>query len=194
MTALAKLSKVSTDIPGLMYAPSFITPAEEAKMLQIIDQQEWNLDLKRRTQHYGYRYDYKARVTDQSLYLGPLPDWLKPLVRSLVCEGIFAKAPDQVIVNEYLPGQGISAHIDCIPCFGDTVASLSIGSTCVMNFDKGKEKISLPLLPGSLLVISDAVRYEWRHGIAARKSDVIDGIATLRARRVSLTFRTMRWP
>lgn len=28
--------------------------------------------------------------------------------------GLFADTPDQVIINEYQPGQGISAHIDCV--------------------------------------------------------------------------------
>ena len=178
-------------IPGMIYEPSFITPAEENNLLQVIDQQNWGLDLKRRTQHYGYRYDYKARTADQSLYLGPLPHWLMPCMRGLTNKGYFREAPDQVIINEYLPGQGISAHIDCVPCFGETIASLSLGSACVMDFDRGEKKISLPLMPASLIVLSGSARYEWRHGIAARKSDMIDGVTTPRGRRVSLTFRTM---
>jgi hypothetical protein len=48
-------------ISGLTYIPDFITPIQETKLLNIIDQQPWLTDLKRRVQHYGYKYDYKSR-------------------------------------------------------------------------------------------------------------------------------------
>ena len=50
------------DIPGLTYIPDFITPNEEITMIASIDRQPWLNDLKRRVQHYGYKYDYKART------------------------------------------------------------------------------------------------------------------------------------
>jgi alkylated DNA repair dioxygenase AlkB len=99
--------------------------------------------------------------------------------------------PDQVIINEYLPGQGISPHTDCIPCFGKTIASLSLGSPCVMDFCKGIEKHSLMLERRSLLVLLDGARYEWQHGILARKTDKHDGQIINRTRRLSLTFRNV---
>src|SRR5690606_22327192 len=161
--------------------------------LSQIDQQTWLTDLKRRVQHYGYRYDYKARTVGNDAYLGPLPDWLSSLSKKLHDNGIFPSVPDQVIVNEYLPGQGISAHIDCVPCFAETIASLSLGSPCVMEFSnpKSAEKKSIVLEERSLIILSGPARYEWQHAIPARKSDIIDGIKTERARRVSLTFRNI---
>src|SRR5438445_662516 len=84
---------------------------------------------------------------------------------------VFAQVPDQVIVNEYEPGQGITPHIDCEPCFGDTVASLTLGSGCVMDFTevKGPGKASVWLERRSLVVLRDEARYEWRHSIAKSK-------------------------
>jgi alkylated DNA repair dioxygenase AlkB len=101
--------------------------------------------------------------------------------------------PDQVIVNEYLPGQGIARHVDCVPCFGPVVLSLSLGSACVMDLHAPEtlERISLPLPRRSLLVLAGPARSAWSHSITARKADVIDGVRTPRARRVSLTFRTV---
>ena len=60
-------------IQGMTYAPDFLSPSEQEAVLREIDQQPWRNDLKRRVQHYGYRYDYKARRVDPSMYLGPLP-------------------------------------------------------------------------------------------------------------------------
>jgi alkylated DNA repair dioxygenase AlkB len=177
-------------IPGLTYLPNFITTAEADTLVTHIDDRPWRSDLKRRVQHYGYRYDYKARVVGRDAY-GPLPDWLSPLCLKLVSESLLATIPDQVIVNEYLPGQGISEHVDCVPCFGDTIASLSLGSPCVMNFTHPRtpDPDRVHLSKRSLIVLSDAARYEWRHSIPARKSDIINGVRFPRGRRLSITFR-----
>jgi len=180
----------AVDIPGLHYCSHYITGEEQRGLLAIIDQQPWLTDLKRRVQHYGYRYDYKARMVTPELYLGPLPDWLMPIAHRLHREGLFSALPDQAIINEYLPGQGISAHVDCVPCFGEEIASLNLGSACVMEFTHPHNaKQTKVLEPCSLFVISGSARYEWQHCIPARKSDVIGGVKINRARRVSITFR-----
>jgi alkylated DNA repair dioxygenase AlkB len=84
------------DIPGLQYLPDFITANQERTLIEVIDQQPWLHDLKRRVQHYGYKYDYKARAVTSDSYLGSLPDWLMPSAQKLPFK------PDQAIVNEYL--------------------------------------------------------------------------------------------
>jgi len=181
------------DISGLTYVPDFITSAEHDFLLSQIDQKPWLTDLKRRVQHYGYKYAYKARALNNNAYLGLLPDWLSSVCKKLHDDRIFLSIPDQVILNEYLPGRGISAHIDCVPCFADTIASLSLGSHCIMEFSNPKtgEKKSIALEERSLIVLSGPARYEWQHAIPARKSDIINGIKTERGRRVSLTFRNI---
>lgn len=179
--------------PDARYLPNYIDQFEESTLLGQIDTLPWLGDLKRRVQHYGYRYDYKARrVTDDS-YLGPLPDWLDELADRIWKDEVFDAKPDQVIINEYLPGQGIAAHVDCEPCFGDTIASLSLGSACMMEFSSLHSGDSLTRLlePQSLLVLQDEARFGWKHGIPARKSDVIEQQRVTRGRRVSLTFRTV---
>jgi alkylated DNA repair dioxygenase AlkB len=181
------------EIHGLCYIPNFITTAEEQALLQAIDAQPWLTDLKRRVQHYGWKYDYTARRVDETMRLGSLPDWLMVLCQKLERHGYFSKPPDQVIINEYQPGQGISPHIDCVPCFEETIASLSLGSPCVMDFihaDTGVKSLRL-LEPRSLLLFSGDARYHWKHSIAARKSDKHNGQIIPRSRRVSLTFRNV---
>lgn len=173
------------DIPGLEYVPDFISADEERALMKAIDGQPWLNDLKRRVQHYGYKYDYKARAVTPDSYLGPLPDWLEPISDKLPFK------PNQTIVNEYEPGQGISAHIDCVPCFDDTIASLSLGSGAVMLFTKADQKEEIYLEPRSLIVLSGKARFRWAHAIPARKSDMVAGFKVERNRRISLTFRTV---
>ncbi len=112
---------------GLLYLPEFVDEDAEVVLLDTVDQQPWCTTLRRRVQQYGYRYDYKSRTTRSEMYLGPLPSWLEALAEILLGRNVFLVRPDQVIVNEYQPGQGIAAHVDCVPCFTDTIASLSLG-------------------------------------------------------------------
>lgn len=180
---------------GLTYLENYIPEEDSDRLVQEIDAAPWRTDLKRRVQHYGYRYDYKARQARREDYLGPLPDLFQHLAERLTSEGHFQAVPDQVIVNEYQPGQGISAHIDCQPCFGETIASLSLLSTCVMRFSsqRSSRHIDLLLQPDSLLVMAGQARHEWTHAIPARKTDLIEGRKSQRTRRISLTFRQMRF-
>lgn len=180
---------------GLTYLENYIPEDEADRLVQEIDTAPWRADLKRRVQHYGYRYDYKARQARQEDYLSPLPELFHELAERLTADGHFQAIPDQVIVNEYQPGQGISAHIDCQPCFGETIASLSLLSACVMRFSSQahSQKMELHLQPASLLVMSADARHFWTHAIPARKTDILEGQKHLRSRRLSLTFRTMKF-
>jgi|SRR4028118_1425327 Alkylated DNA repair protein len=187
----------ANSIIGFQYISDYITQYHHNLLIQQIDTQPWLTDLKRRVQHYGYKYDYKAKAINQSLHLGDLPDWLLNLAQRLHYDNLISELPDQVIVNEYLPGQGISPHIDCVPCFTDTIISLSLGSPCVMEF-KNTNTIPVLLEPRSLVVLKDDARYKWTHSIPARKIDKfpkagLSGQANeqriTRERRISLTFR-----
>ena len=175
-------------VPGLTYLPDYLDPAEHDRLLALVDSLPWRDDLQRRVQHYGYRYDYKARKVDPSMYLGPLPGWADELARRLHAEGWFPVPADQLIVNEYEPGQGISRHVDCVPCFDHTIASISLGSSCVMELSNGKETVPLLLEPRSVVVMKDEARYRWTHAVPARKTDHYQGRTLPRGRRVSLTF------
>lgn len=181
------------NIEGLNYLPNYITFPEEAKIVEAIDNADWMTDLKRRVQHYGFKYDYRARRIDVSMKLGDLPFWATQIAERLFDDGFFRNVPDQLIVNEYLPGQGISPHIDCEPCFEDTIVSLSLLSDITMDFtqDFEKKKFSLPLRKRSLVVLQGDSRYKWKHSIAPRKSDKFDKQTVKRSRRISLTFRSV---
>ena len=189
---LPKNEKAINVIRGLQYIENFINEADHYLFLSYVNEQKWLGDLKRRVQHYGFKYDYKARKVSRDMRIGKLPIWLKELRARLKQEGYMPDGADQVIVNEYQPGQGISGHIDCEPCFEKTIVSLSLGSSCVMDFtnkDDKTKKIPVWLEPKSLIVLSGDARDKWLHGIAARKTDVWDGHKYERQRRVSLTFR-----
>jgi len=102
-----------------------------------------------------------------------------------------SKAPDQAIVNEYAPGQGIASHIDCVPCFDDVVISLSLAAPVVMDLKQKEQLVPILLEPRSLLVLRGEARYHWTHGIAKRHQDSINGSVIARERRLSVTFRNV---
>lgn len=186
---LELLSKVK----GLLYIPEYITKEVHSLFWQSVNAENWLGDLKRRVQHYGYKYDYRARFIDYSMKIGELPEWVMPFAKKLYQDGHMPAIPDQLIVNEYKQGQGIASHVDCEPCFGDTIVSLSLGSTCIMEFTnmETREKIEVLLEPRSLVVLKDDARYLWTHGITGKKADKFKGIKHERKTRISLTFRNV---
>jgi alkylated DNA repair dioxygenase AlkB len=180
-------------VPDLIYADDFVTPEEAARIVKQIDSAAWNTDLRRRVQHYGFKYDYKARSINNSMRAAALPPWAVSMGNRLVKRGLFRAVPDQVIVNEYMPGQGIAPHVDCVPCFGNAVASVSLLSPCVMNFTSvdGTGLVDVDLLPGSVVLLNGKSRYDWKHGITPQMFDRLDGHDRPRDRRLSVTFRTV---
>jgi alkylated DNA repair dioxygenase AlkB len=183
---------VVASIEGLRYVPGYVRPRDAEILLAAVDAAPWMTDMRRRVQHYGWRYDYTRRTIDPSMYLGPLPPWAADLAEWLHINDYVEAVPDQVIVNEYEPGQGISAHVDCVPCFGPTILSISLHSGCTMEFRhlQSGAQASLYLEPGALLVLQRESRYGWQHAIPARKVDVVNGEQRPRGRRVSITFRS----
>lgn len=184
----------ASQIEGLKIVFDFISQEEELSLLNNIDESTWLFDLKRRVQHYGYKYDYRVRKIDHSFFIGEIPIWMKFLCERLYNKGIIDFVPDQAIINEYIDEQGIAPHIDCEPCFGDTIISISLGGQCVMNFQreptsKEQDKIPLMVTPKTLLVMTGQSRFNWYHGIVGRLSDKFNGQIQKRKRRVSITFR-----
>ena len=132
-----------------------------------------------------------ARVAGRgaATYLGPLPSWGQSLAARLAREGFLDSEPDLLAVEEYLPGQG-ERHLDRT-LSAATACSISLGSACLMDFAKraSDRTTSLLLERGSLLVLRDEARYEWKHSIARRSTDTVNGNTLRRKRRVSLTFQ-----
>lgn len=183
------------DRPGLHYIPDFITPEEQIQLVTAVDAAPWRNDLKRRVQHYGYVYDYRAKTVLPEHYLGPLPEWLQKIADRLFAQtdGKFSETPVQAIVNEYRPNQGISWHYDSL-AFGPEIATLSLLEPWHMEFhpryDRERtfgEKDSL-LETGSCLIMTGPSRYKWFHSIPRLNKEKNGHV---RGRRLSLTFRTI---
>jgi alkylated DNA repair dioxygenase AlkB len=177
------------DVPsigGLVYLPRFLDQSEEDRLIQAIEALPWDTTWQRRRQLYGGAYGKGDAAAD-------IPAWGHELAKRIFDAGLAREPFNHMLVNEYLPGQGIALHRDYQP-FGRTVASLSLVSAYVMDFHNPQEnrKQSLLLEPRSLLVLSDEARYVWQHGIVPRKTDVWHGVRFTRARRLSVTFRARK--
>lgn len=188
---------------GLILYENMLTPHQSQKLFEYINALKWDDALSRKVQHYGFTYDYLLREP----HTKPLKKTTKP-PRVLECLAdilykfkILTNYPNQIIVNRYLPGEGIGKHRDHHPIFGYDVATLSLGSPIVMRFEpygKFKKKYrdiskgyiqDIPLKVGSILVFGGDARYEWSHEIQKRKTDIVDGHTIKRDIRISITFR-----
>lgn len=165
-----------------LYFPNIITEAAEKDLLEEIDKQPWLNDLSRRTQHYGFKYDYRNKsltpISGMTTKLRMLADISQARISDSIVElpkGYF----NQCIINEYKPGQGIAAHTDA-KIFGDIIVSYSLLESVPMTFRSSDNKLILELARGSILILKDQFRSEWTHELG--KNDV-------KERRVSITYR-----
>lgn len=179
-----------------MYRSEFLGGDEEAAVVREIERSGWIEELQRRVQHYGWRYDYRERAVRDSMRLGSLPGWAKSIAERLVRDGLLPEMPDQLIVNEYLGNQGISAHTDH-DRFGEEIAMISLLESWEMVFRRPEDrtrKHPVLLERRSAAVMAGEARYAWTHEIPKRKSEPAERGSSRRARRprgrrLSLTFR-----
>ena len=181
-------------VTGLHIVNNFLTAEEQAACIKRVeaDGERWRNDLRRRVQHHGWRYDYRNRAITPDMYLGRLPDYLQELAQRISDHtGLFPVTPEQVIINEYLPGQGIGTHIDH-PGFGPAICTISLLDDWEMDFSPDWKTKTQALLPkGSCLILTGPSRHKWQHGILPRPWEKGPNGIRYRKRRVSLTCRTV---
>jgi alkylated DNA repair dioxygenase AlkB len=180
---------MALSIRGLQYVPEYLDAAAHDRLWADVDSRPWLPSVDHRVQIYGYNYSHAKRSVIRT---GDLPEWVTDLAVRLCDDGLLPKVPNQMVANDYPAGSGIFAHTDQ-PVFGDVVASVSLGSTCVMRFSHGAlgQTREVLLEPRSVLVLSDDARWAWRHEIPARTADTWQDVERPRSRRVSLTFRVV---
>lgn len=177
------------EVPGLSVQLDIMSTQTEQVILDWLDTQTWSTALSRRTQHYGYDYNYKGgAITEGTPLTGPILDLAEILRTGNVMN------PNQCIVNEYTRNQGIAAHVDSVK-FGPTIVGFSIGADSVMQFTNADQTVDVFLPRRSVLVMTGESRYEWKHGISKTVTYTHNGMRITKPsdyRRVSLTYREVR--
>ncbi|KAH8112149.1 hypothetical protein DFH11DRAFT_542025 [Phellopilus nigrolimitatus] len=124
------------------YIPDFISKEEEAYLLRQINnapKPKWKNLANRRLQVWGGDLTPSNKLLAQPLppFLNKYPD----IIGQLRATGAFSSskngAPNHVIVNEYLPNQGIMPHEDG-PSYHPVVATISLGSHAVFHYYRYK--------------------------------------------------------
>jgi alkylated DNA repair protein alkB family protein 6 len=161
--------------PSLIYCKIANAPKPRWKQLTHRRLQTWPSDL-----------------TKNTLLESPLPSWLiEPVISRLhdiplsasAPEHIFGgsphRAPNHVLINEYLSGQGIMPHKDG-PAYHPVVCTVSLGSSLCLDIYATREdgtRESMPMRrifqePRSLLITTDALYTDYMHGIADSTEEV----------------------
>ncbi|TYJ54274.1 hypothetical protein B9479_005033 [Cryptococcus floricola] len=149
------------------------------------------------------QWDVPMIMTDPIYYISP--DLIGRLKQTLQKAGVdgFTMEPNQVLVNEYQSGQGISPHEDG-PAFEPLVATISLGSHTVLDIhhyisatspsppmvaipppegEEARPVAAVPLahlllLPRSLLIISASLYVSHLHAIGEKNEDTVKGRGT----------------
>ncbi|KDR78305.1 hypothetical protein GALMADRAFT_119335 [Galerina marginata CBS 339.88] len=181
---------------GAFYLPNFITPEEEEYIIQKIHnspQPQWKNLANRRLQIWGGDITAKGTLISQPLpsFMDKFPD----IVSRIKATGVFNDSPhngpNHVIMNEYLPGQGIMPHEDG-PRYHPVVATLSLGSHAIFHYYRYQQEIeddavsrghgrtidmipvaSVLLEPRSLIISTNTMYISHLHGIEDVEEDLI---------------------
>src|ERR1700676_4060487 len=139
-------------IGGLQYVSEYLDRETHDRLLVAVDFQPWQMSVDHGVQIYGYHYNNKRRAAYRT---GGLPQWASDLAVRLWRDCLLPNVPDQMVANQYHPGSGIFAHVDQA-VFGDTITSVSLGSSCVMQFSNSEAERTEELLlePRSVLMLS----------------------------------------
>ncbi|XP_010938157.1 alkylated DNA repair protein ALKBH6 homolog [Elaeis guineensis] len=118
-------------LPSLYYIPNFITESEQAQLLHHIYEvpaSRWKHLKNRRLQNWG------GVVHEKGLLPQELPSWLTKITQR-ICQqtGLFPSPINHVLINEYLPDQGIMPHQDG-PAYFPIVAIISLESPVMIDF------------------------------------------------------------
>ncbi|CAN4123848.1 unnamed protein product [Withania somnifera] len=118
-------------VPTVFYIPDFITESEHDQLLNTIYDtpiSKWISLKNRRLQNWG------GVVHEKGLIAQDLPPWLTRITERInEKSGLFPSSINHVLINEYLPNQGIMPHQDG-PAYYPVVAILSLGSPAVIDF------------------------------------------------------------
>ncbi|KAF9417543.1 hypothetical protein HW555_005373 [Spodoptera exigua] len=162
------------------YISEFISEAEEKAILSNIyasPKPKWTQLSNRRLQNWGGIPHTNGMIAET------IPHWLDKYLEKIhrlnVMDG---KRPNHVLVNEYLPGQGIMPHVDG-SLFYPTITTISAGSHIVLNFLEPADDntinrtpvFSFLLEPRSLLILQDRLYTHYLHCIEELKEDLLDG-------------------
>ena len=175
---------------GLVYAPDFLSSAEEAELLAVVRTLPFEAakykgyTARRRIVGYGGRFDYDTNRLDPA---PPLIEALHPLRDKIArWANIVPDALAHALVAEYAPGTPLGWHRD-VPDFED-VFGVSLGGEAVMRFrpyppvdPKREDVLKLALAPRSAYSMRGPARWAWQHSVAP-----------VPALRWSITFRSAR--
>ena len=154
ISKMASLTSIPT-VPGLYYIDHILSSNYSQQLIHYLDNEaKWSpitdSPNSRMIQHYGYKYNYKSHNHKE---LGtPIPDIFSELIQTLQQKVQELQLTDssysfnQVIVNNYNPGQGISKHTD-IKSYGAVIGCYTIGSGATMRFRKKDEVVDLYVKP-----------------------------------------------
>ncbi|KAF9262042.1 hypothetical protein L218DRAFT_960641 [Marasmius fiardii PR-910] len=126
----------------VFYIPSFITEDEEEYLVRKIvesPRQKWKNLANRRLQLLGGQLTAKNILIPEPFpsFIDKYPDIVARLKNTGAFQGAPHGAPNHIILNEYLPGQGIMPHEDG-PAYHPVVATISLGSHTMFHYYRYK--------------------------------------------------------
>jgi alkylated DNA repair protein alkB homolog 6 len=162
-------------IPNIYYVEDFITKEEEEELISNIynSKTEWISLSNRKLQNSGGTPHHEGMIEEE------FPKHFQDVGNLLEQCGFTKKIGkmNQVLLNEYSDGKGISFHKDG-PLYFEFAAILSLKSKAILEFKKDRNQktpdASVLLNERSLLIFTEEAYTEYFHGIKSNMEETID--------------------
>jgi len=181
---------------NIVFWPNWLSGAEADQLLiRAIEQTEWRQDNIRiagkiipvpRLQNWFGDPATSYTYSGICLQAVSFPDWMEQLRLSV--EGQTGQPFNRALVNYYRHGRdSVDWHADDEKALGPApvIASVSLGAERVfqLRHNLSREKLSISLPHGSLLLMGAGIQQHWQHRLAK--------VGDLQEPRVNFTFRYM---
>lgn len=173
---------ILSGVNQIRYIPNVISELDEKSIIEQIQctpTQRWTKLRNRSLQQWGGKVTINGLVNIESI-----PQYMNCCIERVQSMNIFIDndiQPNHVLLNQYLPAQGISPHMDG-PLYTPLVTILSLQSTVMLKFygrlpngsQLNHHLYSVLCEPRSLLVFSDDIYCNMWHAIDMSAHDIVD--------------------
>ena len=198
---------------GFIFIPDFMTNNEQKILFDKIQKLSWDQPevlpytkkLDRDIIQYGYIFDFNiktpnivklTKVNNPPEFISCIINVIKKYSNQMGINKQFN--PDQIIITKLKPGEGTLPK-NVHPLYDTLSVRLSLGSIILFNLiNKQKETLSIPLQPGSLLIMDNETQ-NYKQEIPKTSKDVYtmtfiipETVSWDRTEYISIEFNTIK--
>lgn len=161
------------EIPGLFLIQDYLTDEEELNIILQLEDNEWDNNIYKYSQEYGYKYNKNKKILEQTLN-----NHIELYLRNLIIHihDDIDITFNQIIVDKLYRYNSVMTPGTILDEYSDTSCYLNLSEQYTLNFINPLDEKHIRILdikPKSLLIFTGDSRYLWQHYIDSKLTIMI---------------------